>query len=188
VGILSERKHEAFAQALFRGLSRAAAYREAGFAGDRRSAGKLAHRTDIARRVEELIERRQFLEDYTTEQALIDGKVSKLAIVQELALIGFSNIAHYMRVLPGGEPVVDLTDLADRPELWRAIKDIVVDEYVEGRGDDARLVKRTRVVLHDKRSALIDLAKMHKMIQPTTNIKIKDSAVQIVLDASDALA
>ena len=53
-----------------------------------------------------------------------------------------------------------LLDFSQMPEgATRAISEIVQDEYVDGKGEDARLVKRTRFKLHGKQSALDSLAK-----------------------------
>jgi len=39
------------------------------------------------------------------------------------------------------------------------VTEIVVDEYVDGRGKDTRNLKRVRVKLADKRAALVDLGR-----------------------------
>jgi hypothetical protein len=41
----------------------------------------------------------------------------------------------------------------------RACQEITVEEYVEGRGEEARVVKRTKFKLHDKLAALLDLGR-----------------------------
>ena len=40
-----------------------------------------------------------------------------------------------------------------------AIQEFVVDEYMDGRGEDARPVKRTRFKLADKKGALVDIGR-----------------------------
>lgn len=99
-------------------------------------------------------------------RAFIDKELDRTAkriditadrIIQELARIGFSNMMDYVRLTSQGDPLIDLSQLTrDRAA---AISKIVIEDYVEGRGEDAREVKRIRFELHDKRAALIDLGK-----------------------------
>jgi hypothetical protein len=56
MGVLSNPRHEAFAQALADGLPAYKAYIEAGFKENRGNPGRLAHRDDIRARVKELLE------------------------------------------------------------------------------------------------------------------------------------
>lgn len=72
-------------------------------------------------------------------------------VLKELAKIGFANMADFV------DNLGDISEL-DR-DLAAAIAEVVVDEYVEGKGEDARPVKRTRIKLLDKRAALVDLGK-----------------------------
>jgi phage terminase small subunit len=83
--------------------------------------------------------------------------ISVERIVNELAKIGFSNMADYMRVGGDGDPVLDFSGL-DRDKS-AALSEVTVDRYVEGGGDEARDVKRVKFRLHDKRAALVDLGK-----------------------------
>lgn len=78
-------------------------------------------------------------------------------VIAELAKIGFSNMADYITVGSNGDPFVDLSNL-DRDKS-AAIQEITVDDYVDGRGEDARDVKRVKFKLADKRAALVDLGK-----------------------------
>lgn len=90
-------------------------------------------------------------------------------IVKELALLGFSNMLDYVRTTDHGDAYVDLSSLSR--EQAAAIQEIVVEEYTEGRGEDARDIKRTKFKLTDKRAALVDLGKhlgMFKEIKEIT--------------------
>ena len=78
-------------------------------------------------------------------------------MLKELALIGFSDMADYLRLEENGEIYLDFTDLPQG--ATRVIAEIVQDEYVEGRAEDARAVKRTRFKLHNKLTALESIAK-----------------------------
>lgn len=96
----------------------------------------------IAKRQQERSERVQITQD---------------AVLSELMKLGFSNMMDYMTVKQDGTAYVDLSKLTR--EQAAAIQEITVDEYIEGRGDDAHLVKKVKVKLADKKSSLELLGK-----------------------------
>jgi len=78
-------------------------------------------------------------------------------VLGELALLGFSNLEDYFKITSDGEPYVDLSELTR--EQAAALSDLTVDDYVEGRGEDARQVRKVRIKLHDKKGALVELGR-----------------------------
>jgi phage terminase small subunit len=78
-------------------------------------------------------------------------------VVAELAKIGFANMADYMRVGADGDPVLDFSTLTR--DQASALIEIAVDDYIDGRGGEARQVRRVRFKLVDKRAALVDLGR-----------------------------
>lgn len=85
-------------------------------------------------------------------------------VVMELKLIGFANLADYTRLTPDGYRVIDMSETSR--EQLAAVGEITVEEdVVAGRkGDDDEpsagiLKRRTKIKLHDKKSALVDLLK-----------------------------
>lgn len=78
-------------------------------------------------------------------------------VIRELALIGFSNMQDYIQTQEDGSAYVDLSNLT-RPQA-AAISEVTSETYMDGRGEDAREVKRTKIKLADKRAALVDLGK-----------------------------
>ena len=76
-------------------------------------------------------------------------------VIEELAHSGFANMLDYMTVQSDGTAFVDLSKLTR--EQAAAIAEITVDQYTEGRGDDAHPVKRVRIKLNDKLAALTKL-------------------------------
>jgi hypothetical protein len=54
-------------------------------------------------------------------------------------------------------------DPATRDQL-AALNSLDVEEYTEGRGNEARSVKRIKIKLSNKRQALMDLAKIARML------------------------
>ncbi|QNQ39402.1 terminase small subunit [Brucella intermedia] len=85
-------------------------------------------------------------------------EITKERIVEELAKIGFSNMLDYMRAGTDGDPYLDFSSLTR--EQAAALAEVTVEDFKDGRGEDARDVRRIKFKLHDKKGALVDLAKM----------------------------
>ena len=77
-------------------------------------------------------------------------------VVDELRKIGFASMGDYMKSTPEGDPYLDFSALT--PAQTAALSEVTVEDYVEGRGEDARQVKRVKFKLHDKQAALVALA------------------------------
>jgi len=78
-------------------------------------------------------------------------------VLEELGKIGFANTEDFIRVTEAGDPYIDLSDLSR--EQAAAISEVSVDDYMDGRGKDARQVRRVRVKFHDKKGALESIGK-----------------------------
>ena len=76
-------------------------------------------------------------------------------VIEEIALIGFANIGDYMRPGNDGDPYLDFSMLT--PDQTAALAEVVVDDFKDGRGEDARDVRRIKFKMHDKLAALVKL-------------------------------
>jgi len=85
------------------------------------------------------------------ERAKLTGDM----VVDELRKIAFANMGDYMKSTPEGDPYVDFSTLT--PDQTAALAEMTVD-FVGGRGENARAVKRVKCKLHDKQAALVTLA------------------------------
>jgi len=94
-------------------------------------------------------------------------------VLTELALLGFANMADYTRLV-GTERVPHLTD-ATRDQL-AAVQEITVEDFTDGRGEDAREVKRVKLKLADKRPALVDIGRHLGMFKERHEHTGKDGA------------
>jgi phage terminase small subunit len=82
-------------------------------------------------------------------------------VLEELMRLGFANLADYLVVQSDGSAVVDLSELTR--DQAAAISEITVDEYLDGKGEDAREVKRTKIKLVDKGQNLERLGRYLKL-------------------------
>ncbi|HDZ37156.1 MAG TPA: terminase small subunit [Marinobacter sp.] len=110
-------------------------------------------------------------------QAAIQKRVGKLTtkvditverIVSELAKVGFSNLGEYFRISKDGEPYIDLSAITE--EQSAALQEIMVEDFTDGRGDDARNVRRVKIKTLDKLNALDKLGKYLGMFVDRINL------------------
>lgn len=94
-------------------------------------------------------------------------KITADRVLAELAKIGFANMQDYVKVTAAGDPLIDFSDL--NRDQFAAIGEVTVEDFTEGRGDDARDVRRIRMKLNDKRAALVDLGRHLALF--TDNVK-----------------
>lgn len=145
-------KMEAFCLAYVETGNATEAYRRAYDAGQMQQttikvkACELLKHPAVAARVEELHGRAMERHDITVDRVL-----------QEMAKVAFANMLDYMTIQPDGTAYVDFSRLSR--EQAAAIGEIVTEEYTEGRGEDARAVKRVKFKLLDKLSGLDKLGK-----------------------------
>ena len=62
------------------------------------------------------------------------------------------------------QPVFDLRNVTD--EQWKAVKALQIEEYVDGKGESAREVRRVKLWLHDKVAPGTLIAKLFNWILP----------------------
>ena len=93
-------------------------------------------------------------------------------VLQELAKLGFANMADYMKCTPGGDPYLDFSQLSR--DQAAALVEVTVEDFVDGRGEDARSVRRVKFKLADKRAALVDIGKHLNMFVDRKEITGKD--------------
>ena len=97
-------------------------------------------------------------------------------VLRELCLIGFSNMADFVVAYEDGTATLDFSNMSR--DQAAAIQEFVVDEYMDGRGEDARPVKRTRFKLADKKGALVEIGRHLGMF--TDKLKV-DSDITVII-------
>jgi phage terminase small subunit len=93
-------------------------------------------------------------------------------VLKELAKIGFANMADYMKCTTDGDPYLDFSKLTR--DQAAALVEVTVEDFVDGRGEDARSIRRVKFKLADKRAALVDIGKHLNMFIERKEITGKD--------------
>jgi phage terminase small subunit len=117
-------------------------------------------------------------------------KISLPEIIGEIRKVAFSNMGDYFTADANGEPQLCLPG-EDQRHLLAAIQEITVDEYKEGRGDNARECKRVKFKLYSKLEALEKLLKIANVkgvaeepaqvtVNNTNNNSVSVTAINIV--------
>jgi phage terminase small subunit len=81
--VLKNPRHEAFAEALARGMSASAAYAEVGYRPHRHNAATLARKKHISERVSELQEEQLAIHQQATAEAAANAKVTIESLIAE---------------------------------------------------------------------------------------------------------
>jgi phage terminase small subunit len=105
--------------------------------------------------------------------AIEHSGITLARVAAELGRVAFSNMMDYMRIDPAtGDPSLDWSSLTR--EQASALTEVTVDDYIDGRGENARDVRKVKFKLGDKRAALMDIAKLFGWIVEKRENKIVD--------------
>ena len=132
-------RHEAFVQALLRGET--ATLASAGYRANDANAARLNGNERIRARL-------THLQQIVTAKIVDLTAATRADVLRELARLGFSSMKRFSRVTDQGDAYLDLSDL--REDDWAAVQEMSSEEYLEGRGEAARLVKKTKIKLYGK--------------------------------------
>ena len=159
-------RHETFCREYIIDLNGTRAASAAGYAkkGAHVTASRMLSNPKVQARVAELMKEKADKLDLSAEKVL--GELSRL---------GFSNMLDYVTI-KNGEALIDVSKLTR--EQAAAIQEITVDEYVEGRGKDARAVKRIRIKLADKNRSLENLGRHLKLFTEKLEFSATDGLAE----------
>ena len=149
---LSDAKHEAVAQALVTDPERIgwrayqAVYPRSSKAASATAWSRLLRNAEFCARIAEL-----------QEKAGEKAAVTDAQVIAELVKIGFANMADYMRAGDNGDPFLDFSKLTR--DQAAALAEVTVEDFLDGRGEDSRQVRRVKFKLCDKRAALVDIGR-----------------------------
>jgi len=123
-------------------------------------------------------------------QSQMDKRSSRVEItadnvLKELALMGFANMLDYITVNDDGSAYVDLKNVTR--EQAAALSEVVVDQYVEGNGEDAKPVKKIKIKLADKKSNLELIGRHLKLFTDKLEVGGKDGGpVEVSMSPTEA--
>jgi phage terminase small subunit len=152
------RKQARFVELYLAGGNAAEAYREAySSAAPSRSVAREGHRLLKHPKIAPFLAEAEAKARAVLVEAANRYAVSRERNVAELARIAYANLEDFTRQV-GEERMIDLSG-ATRDQL-AALQEITVEDYLDGRGKDARQVRRTKIKLGDKQGAIERLNKM----------------------------
>jgi phage terminase small subunit len=96
-------------------------------------------------------------------------------VLEGLSLLAQSNMQDYVGDNDIETPVQSLTR-----EQAACIQERTVEYYTEGRGDDAREVKRVKTKLYDRRAALVDLGRYYGLFKDRQEISLSVTLEQLI--------
>lgn len=99
-------------------------------------------------------------------------QITQDMVIHELAKIGFANMADYMKASDGGDPYLDFSGLTR--DQAAALAEVTVEDFTDGRGENARDVKRVKFKLCDKRAALVDIGRHLGMFRDKVELTGRD--------------
>lgn len=95
------------------------------------------------------------------KKAAKTARITRDQIIEALAAmagVGGDGVERFMKTTENGDLYWDFRGAV--PEQLKQIEGLTVEEYVEGRGDNARVVKRIKIARADRIRAIAELNKM----------------------------
>lgn len=154
--VLKNARHEKFAQAIAKGKTITEAYAEAGYKGNRKAASNLWTNVDIRNRVDEITGK-------VNERVIDKLAITKERVAAELAKIAFLDIREAVRW--GRSPIDTESENASPNGLGiypveLVPSDMISDEAAAAVSEVSLTQTGAKIKMHDKRAALMDLAKL----------------------------
>jgi phage terminase small subunit len=144
MGILPNAKHEAFAQAIAKGMTQEAAYAEAGYKPHRGNAATLRANQSISDRVDELMAAAAKRSAKTLDD-----------VIAEYERIAFTGLSRFVRVNDDGTPQIDLSQCT--PADLDLLAETTMDR-IELPGETGGTLVKVRIKPLDRLKALDKLA------------------------------
>jgi phage terminase small subunit len=159
---LRNAKHEAFVAALVAGKTVSEAYGQAGYQSRSPKTFDSAARKLKAKvwpRVQYLLQKRVSNIETASERVVERLALRKEKVARELLKSAIGSMGDYTRLSADGRSLVfDFSKCT--PDQMAAIHELSVEEFMDGRGEDAVPVRRTRIKLYNRNAALMNVARM----------------------------
>ena len=109
-------------------------------------------------------------------------EITAEAVLAELGKIGFANMLDYVRIGSDGDPFIDLSELTR--EQAAAISEATVEDFTDGRGEDSRNVRKVKIKLSDKKSALETIGKHLGMFVDISKVEVTQKGPLVIVRKS----
>jgi len=111
------------------------------------------------------------------KQELLKKKfeVTEENVTAELAKLAFSNMGDLLVVQEDGSAYIDFNRMT--AEQRAALAEFTVEQYMEGRGDDAVPVKKTKIKMADKKGSLELLGRKLGMFNDKLKVDLHDTTI-----------
>ena len=119
-----------------------------------------------------LLQKGYIIEALGNISAKVEDKlaISVERVLAEYAKLGFVNMADFIEVQRDGTAYCDLSRLTR--DQAAAIQEINTEEYVEGKGEDSRPVRKVKIKLHDKKGSLDSIARHLQMFVDRQEVNV----------------
>lgn len=161
--VLKNARHEAFAQELAKGKTADEAYRLAGFKPNRGNASVLKRKEIISNRVAEILRQVEENDRAANERVIEKLAITKERVAAELAKIAFLDIRDAVR---WGRSPIDTESANANPNglgiypVELVPSDQISDDAAAAVSEVSLTQTGVKLKMHDKRAALMDLAKL----------------------------
>jgi phage terminase small subunit len=174
MSVLSNPRHERFAQELANGISASEAYVAAGFRKNDGNAWRLKSNEAVLNRIEEIMKEREHIHTKAIEKAIEDTGISIGRVLTELAKIGFSDIR---KAVKWGDAVA-VADEAGEIKISNGValigSDSVDDNTAAAIAEISQTKDGLKVKFHDKRGALVDIGRHLGMFKDNVQLTGSD--------------
>lgn len=111
------------------------------------------------------------------KQELLKKKfeVTEESVTAELAKLAFSNMGDLLVVQEDGSAYIDFNLMT--PEQRAALAEFTVEQYMEGRGEGAMPVKKTKIKFADKKGSLELLGRKLGMFNDKLKVDLHDTTI-----------
>ncbi|MDE3809945.1 terminase small subunit [Sinorhizobium meliloti] len=175
--VLKNARHEKFAQELAKGKTADEAYQLAGFKPNRGNASVLKQKESISNRVAEILKQAEENDRKANERVIEKLAITKERVAAELAKIAFLDIREAVRW--GRSPVDTESENANPNGLGiypveLVPSDQISDEAAAAVSEVSLTQNGVKIKMHDKRAALMDLAKLMGFVIEKNEVTGKD--------------
>lgn len=178
--VLKNARHEKFAQALSNGKTADEAYQLAGFKPNRGNAATLKQKQSISNRITEILKQIEENDREANDRVIEKLAITKERVASELAKIAFLDIRDAVR---WGRSPISTESANDSPNglgiypVELVPSDKISDDAAAAVSEVSLTQTGVKIKMHDKRAALMDLAKLMGFVIEKQDLTSSDGSM-----------